>query len=85
MKSKNKPKSKGNDTKIIVPKTQDIIIPGKKKVETLNMMLTVPFTFKTDETMEQINERLDEVITTNRNKTLESIAKVLGLKVNWEN
>lgn len=66
-------------------KTKDIIIPNKiKKNELMNMVLHVPFQFNTGDKIEAITEKLDKVFTDQRNKTLEAIAKILGLKINWE-
>lgn len=67
-------------------KTKDIIIPNKiNKNELMNMVLHVPFQFNTSDKIESITEKLDKVFTDQRNKTLEAIAKILGLKINWEN
>lgn len=65
-------------------KTNNVVVPQKKD-DLINMILHVPFQFKKSETMEEITERLDTVFTNQRNKTLEAIAKVQGLKINWEN
>jgi len=65
-------------------KNNNVVFPQKKD-ELMNMILHVPFQFKTTESMDDITKRLDTVFTNQRNKTLEAIAKILGLKINWEN
>lgn len=73
-----KKKAKKNDVK-------DMSVPRKiKKGELISMMLTIPFTFNTGESVEKITEQLDAIVTTERTKAVEAIAKLLGLKVNWE-
>jgi len=66
-------------------KVMDLSVPRKfKENELMNMVLHVPFQFNTSDKIEKITENLDKVFTDQRNKTLEAIAKILGLKINWE-
>jgi hypothetical protein len=68
---------------IIVP-DEGVVVPGKKKVDTISTMIQIPFVFNTGQKMDEVIEKLDEAITNERKTAIGAIGKLLGVKVNWE-
>lgn len=55
----------------------------KKQTKTVNTEFSIKFSFTSDETFEQIAERLDSTLIAERNKAIESIGQFLGGKIDW--
>lgn len=55
----------------------------KKKTKTVNAEFVIKFNFSSDETFEQIADRLDTTLIDERNKAIEAIGKFLGGSVEW--
>lgn len=54
-----------------------------KKAKTVNTEFVIKFDFSSDETFDQIVERLDSTLIAERNKAIEAIGQFLGGKIDW--
>lgn len=79
-------KKKDNKSDIIVPETGKIITPetAANADKMVNTMLTIPFTFMMDDSMDKIIDELDQKVTDERNKAIVAIGKMKGIEVNLE-